>query len=152
MLKYIFTAITGLATLFGVSYQLLKGAPLYIALALSLVISLGATFAWYQNDRVKILKATLHPLILDLLKNIGAEAVPLIIEISKRPGIKNELIDLLIEVLSMKPDPTERYWIYIILGKIGGKRIKSVIKKGILDKDELARLGAKEAWKLINHY
>jgi hypothetical protein len=146
MLKY-FTVITGFATLVGTFYSILNGAGFYVALVLSFSLALGTLVAWCQSDRANRLKAIICPLLMELLKRVGAEIVPLVVEIAKSPGMQNQIADVLIEVLLVKPDATERHWIYVALGMIGCKKSKSAVKRGLSEEDEFARLGAEEAWK-----
>jgi hypothetical protein len=150
MLKY-FTVIAGLATLIGTFHSFLKGTGFYVASAVSILFALGTLVVWYQSERVSHLRAMVYPLLVALLKNIGAEVVPLVVEIAERPGMQNEVVAALEEVLHIKPDPTERHWIYIALGKIESKKTKSALKKGLSDENEFARLGAEESWKLIEN-
>lgn len=150
MLK-LFTGITGFATLVGTSYSLMKGRAFYISVALSFLLTLMTIIAWHQSDKTNRLKSLIHPLLIVLLKQIGAEVVPIVVETAMRPGMKNEVIKVLTGMLRIKPDSTEQYWIYIMLGKIGGRKSKSVIKKGLSDKDEFIRLGAKDAWELLTN-
>jgi hypothetical protein len=150
LLKY-FTIITGFATLVGTFYSILEGTGFYVALVLSFLLALGTLVAWYQSDRANRLKAIVSPLLMALVKRIGAEIVPLVVEIAKCPGMQNQVADVLVEVLRVKPDPTERHWIYVALGMIGGKKSKLTIKKGISEKDEFARLGAEKASELIKN-
>lgn len=148
MLKY-FTVITGFATLVGTFYSILEGIGFYVALVLSFLLALGTLVAWYQSDRANRLKAIVCPLLITLVKRVGAEMVPIIVEIAKSPGMQNQVADVLVEVLRVKPDPTERYWIYVTLGSIRSKKSKQAVKKGLLEEDEFARLGAEEACKIM---
>lgn len=148
MLKY-FTITAGFATLVSASYIFLKGIGFYVALVLSLFLSIGTILAWYQSDRSSRLKTIAYPLLIALLKHMGADGVPIIIEIAKHPGMKNEVICVLVEALQAKPDPTERYWIYVALGMIDSRKSKLAVKKGLSDENEFACMGAEKAWKLI---
>ncbi|HHI01476.1 MAG TPA: HEAT repeat domain-containing protein [Thermococcus litoralis] len=148
MVKY-FVVITGFATLVGTFYSILEGTGFYVALVLSFLLALGTLVAWYQSDRANYLKAIVHPLLMAHIKCVGAEVVPLVVEIAKSSGMHNQVADVLVEALLVKPDPTERHWIYVALGKIGGKKAKSAVKRGLSEEDEFARLGAEEAWKLL---
>ena len=74
-----------------------------------------------------------------------------LVEITRRPGMRDKVVDYLINVRIMRKDPTERYWIYITLGKVGGKKAKAIVKEGLSDENEFARLGAESAWKIISH-
>jgi hypothetical protein len=150
MPKY-FTAITGFATLAGTFYLFLKGTAFYIVLFLSFLLAIGTIVAWYQSDRTNRLKTIVFPLLISLIKHIGAEAIPIVVEIAKYPGMRSEVVSVLGEVIRTKPDPTERYWLYVAIGKIGGKKSKSVIKMGLSDENEFARSGAEESWELMKY-
>ncbi|MBW2640430.1 MAG: HEAT repeat domain-containing protein [Deltaproteobacteria bacterium] len=49
-----------------------------------------------------------------------------------------------------KPDPYERYWVYITLGLIGSDRAKVLVEEGLTDKDKFARSGAERAMDIMN--
>jgi len=72
-----------------------------------------------------------------------------LVDTANIPGMRNRVINYLLEAIYKHADPSERYWIYVALGEIGGKKAKSAIKKGLKDENEFARLGAEEAWKSI---
>jgi len=148
MVKY-FAVITGFATLVGTSYSILEGTGLYVALVLSFFLALGTLVAWYHSDRANRLNAIVCPLLMAHVKRVGAEIVPLVVDIAIYSGMQNQVADVLVEALLLKPDPTERYWIYVALGKIGGKKSESAVRRGLSEEDEFARLGAEEAWKLF---
>lgn len=71
--------------------------------------------------------------------------VGLTADLTKREPVINFLIDC----LSKKEDPTERYWIYIALGKIGGQIAGNAVKKGLTEVNDFARLGAEQAEKWL---
>ena len=153
MLKY-FIVITGFATLIGLwvtlqSVGLLLGIGFYISLGLSFVFSLVTFFAWDQNDRVNRLEAIVDLVLTDLLKDIGKEEADLIADSAKNPGMQNNVVDTLDAVLSIKRDSTERYWIYIALGNIGGKKSKSIVKKARSNEKGFALDGVNAAWELV---
>ena len=150
MLKY-FVVITGFATLVGTAYSILNGIGLYVSLIVSFMFSLVTLIAWYQIERADRLKAIAIPLLMALMKNIGADTVPIVVEIAKRPAMQNQVVNILVDLLHAKPDPTERHWIYIALGEIGNRKSKRVIKKGLSETNEFARLGAKKAWERLGN-
>ena len=80
---------------------------------------------------------------------IDAAQKVFLVEIAKQPGMKEQVIDYLINSLNLRVDPTERYWSYFTLGELGGEKAKSTILKGLDDKDEFARQGAKDALKMM---
>jgi hypothetical protein len=148
MLKY-FAVITGFATLVSALYLFLRGTEFYLSVALSSAFALATLIAWRQSDRASRLEAIIRPVLISLLENTGSEVVPLVVETAKRANMRNEVVNILIGLLRVKVNPTERYWIYIALGLIGGKDSRSAIEKGLLDENKFARLGAEEAWKSI---
>ncbi|MDR2014468.1 MAG: toll/interleukin-1 receptor domain-containing protein [Azoarcus sp.] len=64
----------------------------------------------------------------------------------KRPGV----LDWLKKAL-LTEDATERYWVYITLGEIGGNEVEPLLKIGLSDKEEYARRGAEEAMENYSH-
>ena len=150
MLK-LFMIGVGFATLVGTSYLFLRGAAFYVTVVLSFMFSLGGLVAWHRSDRTDRLKAVVRPLLLGLLKRSGMEAVTLVVEIAKRPGMQNEVVSILDDAIHANADPTERHWLYITLGMIGGKKARSVLKTGLSDENEFARQGAEQALRLLNH-
>jgi len=58
---------------------------------------------------------------------------------------RQAIVDGLIAEVSKRKDPTERYWIYITLGEIGGKVALEALSTGLNDPDEFARKGASDA-------
>jgi hypothetical protein len=82
---------------------------------------------------------------------IDAERCERLVETAKKAGMRDRVVDHLVEALPKRVDDTERYWIYIALGKIGGPKAQSAIKKGLIEENEFARDGAKTAWELIRH-
>ena len=59
------------------------------------------------------------------------------------------IVDFLMKAMS-KPDPYERYWVYIALGLIGSDRAKVLVEEGLTDKDKFARSGAERAMDIMN--
>ncbi|MGD2087165.1 MAG: toll/interleukin-1 receptor domain-containing protein [Candidatus Aminicenantes bacterium] len=84
-------------------------------------------------------------------KNIVIDAAQkvFLVEIAKQPGMKEQVIDYLINSLNFRVDPTERYWSYVILGELGGEKAKSAVLKGLDDNNEFARQGAEDALRLL---
>jgi len=84
-------------------------------------------------------------------KNIVIDAAQKVslVEIAKQPGMKEKVIDYLINSLDLRVDPTERYWSYFTLGELGGEKVKAAVLKGLNDNNEFARQGAKDALKLL---
>jgi hypothetical protein len=151
LFKYLFNGIAGFATIAGAAYVFVTGVAFYVILVLSFLFTLAAVLAWYQSDRLNRTKIIVAPLLTRLIRNIGAEIVPIVAEFADYPGMRREIAYILAEALRRKPDPTERYWIYVALGITGGRKSKSVIKGALSDEvDEFALLGLKEACKAVN--
>lgn len=150
LLRHWLPGTAGFLAIAGTFYKLLDFKTFFIASILSFFLILLTMVAMCQEDQTKQLRIVLQPLIIDHLKKFGANGVNYITEIANNSGSNNIIIDILDDVLHVKEDPTERYWIYICISNIGGKKAKSIIERGLADEDEFARLGANEAWKILN--
>jgi hypothetical protein len=148
MFKY-FGVVTGFATLVGTSCALLEGTPRYTAISFSFAFSFFTLVLWCKSDRARQLKATLRPSLEGHLKKIGSDMLSPIAGIARHTGMQDEVADILTKELKLRPDPTERYWIYIALGNTGGKKAAISVKKGLSDDHEFARSGAKIAWESL---
>lgn len=148
MYLYIFTALVGLGTLIPISCQYLTGIQLYIGILSSTALALGNIVAAYQNDHGNKLKGVATSYLEDHLKRLGTDGVPLIIEIAKRPKMGKIIVEIISERLLVEPDPTVRGWMYVALGRIGGKKAGTVIQKGLSDDYEFVRQCAEDAWQL----
>lgn len=63
-----------------------------------------------------------------------------------------DIVDYLIKTVELRPDPNERYWTYITLGKIsfkGYRLAEDALLKGLKDSDKFACQGAREGLKLL---
>lgn len=70
-------------------------------------------------------------------------------ETAIKPGKRDSVINSLINEVSKRKDHTERYWIYIALGTIGGERAEDAIRRGLSETNDFARSGAIKAQDLI---
>ncbi len=138
MLKY-FTLVMNFLGLLGTFYAFLHGATLYITVFLSALFALGGIIAWNQDERATHLRSILCSALASLLDRVGAEALPAVVQIARRPGMQSEVIRVLAQMLRVKPDPTERAWIYTMLGQIGGRRSKKELDEGLKDESEFVR-------------
>lgn len=86
---------------------------------------------------------------LEGIRVVDASTSKDLVVISKTPGMHIPVIDFLMKAMS-KPDPAERYWVYITLGLIGSDRAKALVDEGLNDGDEFARSGAERAMDIIN--
>lgn len=86
---------------------------------------------------------------LDRIKVIDRSTSKELFDISKKPGMRIPIVDFLMKAMS-KPDPYERYWVYITLGLIGSDRAKVLVEEGLTDKDKFAKSGAERAMDIMN--
>jgi HEAT repeats len=86
---------------------------------------------------------------LERIKMIDKPTSKELLNISKKPGMHTPVVDFLMKAMS-KPDPYERYWVYITLGLIGSDRAKALVEEGLTDRDKLARSGAERAMDIMN--
>ena len=86
---------------------------------------------------------------LEGIRVVDASTSKDLVDISKKPGMHISVIDFLMKIMS-KPDPAERYWVYITLGLIGSDRAEFLVEEGLNDGDEFARSGAERAMDIIN--
>ena len=85
------------------------------------------------------------PRLTQFRQTFDAEQASRRIQEAQRPNGKRLAVTELIEELPKRIDPTERYWIYTALGKIGGKQAFAALRTGFTDEHEHAREGAREA-------
>jgi len=97
----------------------------------------------------RYIEIEIHPLFNDIVKKIDKHQIELIIKIAQGTRLREKVIDFLITELNNRIDPQEHYWIYIALGYIKGERAKAAIVKGLVEKNDLARLGAENALGLL---
>ncbi len=71
---------------------------------------------------------------------------------ARNPDERSEVLRQIEESLSTKEDPSERYWMYVTLGEIGGDRAESLLKIGSSDTNPFAREGAKEAFGRLHTF
>ncbi len=83
---------------------------------------------------------------LPRLKAMAAETAQELVEAAKWTSRRQRVVDYIVGELPTRRDPTERYWAYISLGRIGGEKARTTIEQGLSDPDEFARLGAQTAW------
>lgn len=109
-----------------------------------------------KGGPTKLIK-TIHAYLgtgLDIFLNkkgivIDAAQKVFLVEIAKQPGMKEQVIDYLINSLNLRVDPTERYWSYFTLGELGGEKAKAAVLTGLNDNNEFARQGAEDALNLL---
>lgn len=79
------------------------------------------------------------------------------IKIGRLPILRDTIVNYLNKKLNhslanLDSDPTERYWIYIALGNIGGNQAKSIVEKGLSDENQFANSGAENAFNRLIKY
>jgi hypothetical protein len=121
-----------------------------INIAIVILTAVGVIIAYFQLKKISK-SHQLETLQSFDEKNaiINAERKKHIVETANKTRLRNQVIDYLVEEMHKREDPTERYWIYIALGEIGGKRAKAAINEGLSDVNEFARLGAEAAYNII---
>lgn len=124
-----------LASKVGVSTQ--KGIP-YVANRIVQAVE-SAGLAKRQGDKA-------YPLLSGFYDH---DEIMRIIDISSDIELRPHLISQLIDSLPNCPDPTERHWIYIGLGALGGDMAEMAIQEGLTDDDDFARSGAEEGLRLL---
>lgn len=83
--------------------------------------------------------------ILKIFHVIDAEAKSCLTEIAAAPRRRADLVDYLVEELTRRPDPTERYWISIALGEIGGEKARRALEQARRDENPFVAHGAQTA-------
>lgn len=71
-----------------------------------------------------------------------------LVAVAKNPGTADWGISYLVDKVA-RPDPTERYWVYIALAQVGGPEAETAVREGLSDPDAFARSGAQEAWQIL---
>jgi TIR domain len=82
---------------------------------------------------------------------VGATRKDRLVQAAKDSQMRDWIIDYLISELDMRQRETERYWVYIALGEIGGEKAEVAIQKGLSDPPSFARSGAEKAWEVLRH-
>lgn len=81
---------------------------------------------------------------------MDANAAKWFIAVAKRHGMQKAVVHFLAQAIDSRIDPTERYWIYVALGEMGGAKAKSLLKRGLADENEFAHRGAEAALRRTN--
>jgi len=142
----IVAAFTGLVSM---AHSFFTGIAFYLAVTGCFLLALCCVVIWQKIERAKYVNQSLRAIFDRLSKKVDAEAFYQLVEIVEYFGMQDEVADTLGEMIYIKPDPTERYWLYIALGMIGGKRAKSIIEKSPTDDSEFAQNAAVEAGELL---
>lgn len=99
-----------------------------------------------ENNRLTVLLEVLRELTQPLAGcEMDAEVAARLVSEANNPGRKEAIVGSIISELPAREDPTERYWLYIVLGQIGGKAAAAAVGRGLSDPNEFARQGANEA-------
>lgn len=114
------------------------------------ILTLVGTWITYQQLKLirlpkkKPLKSSL--ILNDKNSTFDANRKNYLVELSNKSGMRTPITDYLADEIHKRKDPSERYWIYVTLGEIGGKEARKIIKKGLSDDNEFARTGAETVW------
>ncbi len=110
--------------------------------------SLGRlAYAVYAHPNGRLVFTTLE--IPDLNSGVNSRTAARLIEVAYKPGTASRILGLIEEAIERLGDPTERYWLYIAAGEIGGDKARSIIEKGLEDDNEFAKLGATTALRML---
>lgn len=90
-----------------------------------------------------------EPTLLLKQFSIDSHKSEVLANIARKSLLQDKVIVLLEEALKIRKDPSERYWIYATLGKIGGKQARRIIENGLNEVNEFSRQGAMDAMELI---
>lgn len=144
-----FTIVAAFSGLVTMVYLFFTGTVFYVAVTVCFLLDFCCVVAWQRIERTRYVKENLRMIFDRLSKKVDAEAVFQLTEIVDYFGMQNEVANTLGEMVYIKPDPTERYWLYIALGMIRGKRAESIIEKSLTDNNEFVRTVAVEAQELL---
>lgn|GEM_PF-2137047 len=146
-----FATVAAFSGLITTALLLPTGTAFYLAITVCFLLAICCVITWQKTERTKYVEQSLHEIFVRLSKNVDSEAVIELYEIVAYFGMQDEVANTLWEMICTKPDPTERYWLYIALGMIGGKKAESIIENSLNDDNEFARNGAVEAQKLLRN-
>lgn len=144
-----FATVAAFSGLITTAHLLFTGTAFYLAVTVCFLVDLCCVVAWQRIERARYVKENLRMIFDRLSKKVDAKAVFQLTEIVDYFGMQNEVANTLGEMVYIKPDPTERYWLYIALGMIGGKKAESIIENSLADDNEFARNGVVEAQELL---
>ncbi|MGB2986480.1 MAG: hypothetical protein WBE26_11425 [Phycisphaerae bacterium] len=144
-----FSIVAASAGLISVAYSFFTGTAFYLAVIACFLLVLCCVVAWQKTERARYVNQSLRMIFDSLSENVDGDTVFQLVEIVAYFGTDDEVATTLQEMIYVKIDPTERYWVYIALGMIGGKKAEAVIRKGLTDDNEFARNGAQEAAELL---
>lgn len=144
-----FTIVAAFSGLVTMVYSFFTGTVFYVAVTVCFLLALCCVVAWQRIERARYVKESLRMIFDRLSENVDSEAVIQLAEIVEYFGMQDEVANTLGEMICTKPDPTERRWLYIALGMLGGKRAESIIEKSLIDKNQFVRNVAVEAQELL---
>jgi len=94
---------------------------------------------------------------VDILSNFEATPLPIddtrvyrLIRLASTPKMREWITSYLSHSVTTHQDATDRYWIYIGLGHLGGETAIATIRKGLSDDSSWARKGAQKASELLS--
>ncbi len=115
---------------------------LYVAIGGQCIFALWTLLAWYRADSFQRSMEFIGRDVSKTLEHVGPEAVAILASMAER-GRKQRsaLVEILSELLYFKPDPMERYWIYVSLKTIGGWKAMCALRRAVrgAEPEELVR-------------
>jgi len=151
--KYFLLCLSVIVTFTGVvgtRYAILPGNSFKLAIIACIPLTLFAIVLLHRMERARFVQQNLHIIFDRLLEKVEVDKIYQLIEIVGYFGMQDDVADTIGKMICTKPDPTERCWLYIALGMIGGKRSESILDDKIYtDENEFARKGIEEAKELL---
>lgn len=124
-----FSIVAAFAGLVGMAHSFLTDIAFHLAVIGCFLLVLFWVAIWQKNERAKYVNQSLCAIFDRLSKKVDAEGIDQLVAIVGYFGMQDEVADTLGEMVNIKPDPTERYWLYVALGMIGSKKAQSIIEK-----------------------
>jgi hypothetical protein len=138
-----FTILTGVSSLVSAVESFHMRIGFYVAALPLVLFGLWTAMVYYQEHRVGRLKSLASVFLADAIRNTGPEAVPQIVAVAGRPGMREPVVEILSDAAQANPDPTERLWIYYALSQIRGPGAMRVIERAAATEcDKLPREAA----------
>lgn len=143
----IFNFLSGLASFIGLYYSAIDGITLYLLSGISTAYCVSAIILWHLNQKKDQTRIVAQSYILSKMGKVNADSSSLLVSISRNKLITKNVVDIIRELLKVKKDPTERYWLYMALVDIDDKNSRKIIKRAQTHEEYPF---AREALKLKN--
>lgn len=82
---------------------------------------------------------------------INATRKERLVQAAQDVRMREWVLDYLLGTLAHRGRHTERYFIYLALGELGGERAQAALEAALADGDPFARSGAEAAWRMLTH-